>query len=102
MVETEILQILEQMSEPLKLEILHYAKYLAANYIEVISEQPLSPTEKQETLEVLPFSNRNERPIVRAESEEAAERKYGYGSLAGQIIMSDDFDEPLEDLKEYM
>jgi Protein of unknown function (DUF2281) len=27
---------------------------------------------------------------------------YGYGSLAGKIIMSDDFDEPLEDLREYM
>lgn len=30
------------------------------------------------------------------------EKKSGYGSLAGQIIMSDDFDEPLEDLQEYM
>jgi Protein of unknown function (DUF2281) len=26
----------------------------------------------------------------------------GYGSWAGQIVMSDDFDAPLEDLKEYM
>ncbi|MEG4573538.1 hypothetical protein QUA56_12705 [Microcoleus sp. N3A4] len=26
----------------------------------------------------------------------------GYGSLACQIVMSDDFDLPLEDLKEYM
>ena len=30
------------------------------------------------------------------------EEKYGYGSLAGKITMSDDFDEPLEDLQEYM
>lgn len=33
---------------------------------------------------------------------EDEERKHGYGSWAGQIIMSDDFDEPLEDLAEYM
>ncbi|WP_228056916.1 DUF2281 domain-containing protein [Tychonema sp. LEGE 07203] len=26
----------------------------------------------------------------------------GYGGWAGQIVMSDDFDLPLEDLKEYM
>jgi len=30
------------------------------------------------------------------------EKSHGYGSMAGQIIMSRDFDEPLEDLKEYM
>ncbi|MBD2579310.1 DUF2281 domain-containing protein [Oscillatoria sp. FACHB-1406] len=29
------------------------------------------------------------------------EKKYGYGSLARKITMSDDFDEPLEDFKEY-
>jgi hypothetical protein len=30
------------------------------------------------------------------------DKRYGYGSLAGKMIMSDDFDEPLEDLAEYM
>lgn len=29
-------------------------------------------------------------------------KKYGYGSLTGQIIMSDDFNKPLEDLNDYM
>ena len=28
--------------------------------------------------------------------------EHGYGNWAGQIIMSNDFDEPLEDLAEYM
>jgi hypothetical protein len=28
--------------------------------------------------------------------------KYGYGSLAGKITMSEDFDAPLEDFAEYM
>jgi Protein of unknown function (DUF2281) len=27
---------------------------------------------------------------------------HGFGSWQGQIIMAEDFDEPLEDLKEYM
>ncbi|MEC4803786.1 MAG: DUF2281 domain-containing protein [Jaaginema sp. PMC 1079.18] len=30
------------------------------------------------------------------------ERKYGYGSLAGKLIIPDDFDEPLAELEEYM
>ncbi|NEO16602.1 DUF2281 domain-containing protein [Moorena sp. SIO3E8] len=34
--------------------------------------------------------------------QENLETAQGYGSWAGQIIMSDDFDEPLEDLAEYM
>jgi hypothetical protein len=28
--------------------------------------------------------------------------RQGFGSWQGQIIMAEDFDEPLEDLKEYM
>jgi Protein of unknown function (DUF2281) len=32
------------------------------------------------------------RQVVRAEAD------YGFGSLAGQIVMADDFDEPLDDL----
>ncbi|WP_030008182.1 DUF2281 domain-containing protein [Picosynechococcus sp. NKBG042902] len=30
------------------------------------------------------------------------EKKYGYGSLAGKLVVPDDFDEPLEELAEYM
>jgi len=35
-------------------------------------------------------------------SQEKLEEIHGYGSWVGQIFMSDDFDQPLEDLKEYM
>ncbi|WP_293129366.1 DUF2281 domain-containing protein [Microcoleus sp. bin38.metabat.b11b12b14.051] len=35
-------------------------------------------------------------------SQEKLEELHGYGSWADQIVMSDDFDQPLEDLKEYM
>ncbi|WP_461246329.1 DUF2281 domain-containing protein [Treponema sp. R6D11] len=37
-------------------------------------------------------------PKVAVKSEE----KCGFGCLKGQIKMSDDFDEPLEDFKDYM
>ncbi|MBF2088181.1 MAG: DUF2281 domain-containing protein [Synechococcales cyanobacterium K44_A2020_017] len=40
--------------------------------------------------------------LLDTEQKAALEKKYGYGSLAGKIIMSDDFDEPLEDLEDYM
>jgi hypothetical protein len=54
------------------MELLHYAEYLREKY----------PDNKQ--------------------SQEKMETDRAYGSWAGQIIMSDDFDEPLEDLLEYM
>ncbi|MEY2978517.1 MAG: hypothetical protein ACO31I_14065 [Prochlorotrichaceae cyanobacterium] len=31
-----------------------------------------------------------------------ANRRYGYGSLAGKLVVPDDFNEPLEDLQDYM
>ena len=40
-------------------------------------------------------------PIINNFSQ-GMETAHGYGSWAGQIIMSDDFDEPLGDLAEYM
>lgn len=33
---------------------------------------------------------------------EQTEKKYGYGSLAGKLVVPDDFDELLEELAEYM
>lgn len=68
----EIFQTLVKMPESLKTEILHYAKYLLDRYAQSESHSA--------TLEGI----------------------QGYGSWVGQIFMSDDFDQPLEDLKEYM
>ena len=68
----QIFQTVVKMPESLKQEILHYAKYLLEKH---------GKTES---------------------SAEQLEQPHGYGSWAGQIVMSDDFDEPLEDLKEYM
>lgn len=72
--DTEILQTIVQMPESLKREILHYAKYLIVNHAQEIT-QDAPPT-----------------------------RKRRVGILKGTFVLPlpDDFDEPLEDFKEYM
>ncbi|MEB3280257.1 MAG: DUF2281 domain-containing protein [Lyngbya sp.] len=73
-VDAEIVQTLSQMPEPLKQELLHYAKYLIENYSKNTSEENLTP------------------------------KKQRSGILKGTFVLPlpDDFNEPLEDFKEYM
>ncbi len=75
-IDAEILQTISTMPQSLKLELLHYAQYLLENYAE---ESPSQPEEK---------------PIKKRRS----------GILKGTFVLPlpDDFDEPLEDFKEYM
>ncbi len=70
--DTALWKAIAQMPDALKVKILHYAEFLLAKY----------PNTQKTT--------------------EKTEQSHGYGSWAGQIIMSDDFDEPLEDLQDYM
>ncbi|MDY7049736.1 MAG: DUF2281 domain-containing protein [Microcystis panniformis WG22] len=73
-VDTKILETVEAMPELLKIELLHYAEYLMANYqSDVIIEKP-------------------------------SFRKRRSGILQGTFTLplSDDFDESLEDFQEYM
>ncbi|MEA5477596.1 DUF2281 domain-containing protein [Pseudanabaena galeata UHCC 0370] len=44
----------------------------------------------------------NKYPIAKTVEEQPTKQQHGYGSWAGQIFMSSDFDEPLEELEEYM
>ena len=76
--ETEIIQTITQMPESLKQELFHYANYLINNYSASIA-QPEIP---QET------------PIKKRRS----------GILQGTFVLplAEDFDEPLDDFKEYM
>lgn len=74
--ETKILEAISQMPETLKQEILHYAQYLIEKYSRNSEEQE--------------------------ELEQPKQKRGGFGILKGKIWMSDDFDEPLEDMKEYM
>ena len=64
--ELALWQVVISLPESLKTELLHYAEYLREKY----------PNGQQ--------------------YQEKMENAHGYGSWAGQIIMSDDFDEPLE------
>ncbi len=72
--------------------------------------ETLSNDYQQLALEFVEFlqNKQKQNQIIQAKSvdiyshKEDEHKRYGYGSLAGQIIMSDDFDEPLEDLVEYM
>lgn len=75
-IEAELLKTLNQMPESLKQEVLHYAKYVAANY---------TPSE-----------------VEHSHTNQTKDKRGGFGALAGKIWMSEDFDEPLEDLEEYM
>ncbi len=78
MIESKILKELETLPDFLQIEVLHYIEFLQDRYVKN-SLSSRSQTTNQET-----------------------EQRHGYGSMAGQLIMSVDFDEPLEDLEEYM
>lgn len=72
MIQPAILEKLESLPEPLQLKVLDYIDSL-------IEEQN------------------------QASNSEKLPKKYRVaGTMKGMIIMSDDFDEPLEDLKDYM
>ncbi|AVH63263.1 hypothetical protein CDG77_18390 [Nostoc sp. 'Peltigera membranacea cyanobiont' 213] len=73
--ELALWKVFISLPESLKTELLHYAEYLREKY---------------------PHNQHNQQ------SQEKIETVRGYGSWANKIIMSDDFDEPLEDLAEYM
>ncbi|MBW4513677.1 MAG: DUF2281 domain-containing protein [Timaviella obliquedivisa GSE-PSE-MK23-08B] len=72
MLETAILDNLEKLPESLKEDVLHYVEALVAQH-----SKTLAATEKPA-------------------------RRGALGILKGKIKIADDFDEPLEDLKDYM
>jgi mRNA-degrading endonuclease RelE of RelBE toxin-antitoxin system len=72
MIETAILKNIEKLPESVKQAVLDYIEFLVNRYAE---EAP--------------------------KTEKAAKRG-GLGIWKGKIWISDDFDEPLEDLKDYM
>lgn len=71
-IETAILQNLEKLPESVKQAVLDYTEFLASRYT-------------RESSQITKNSKRG-----------------GLGIWKGKIWMSDDFDEPLEDLKDYM
>jgi len=99
-------KILASMSATLKLEILHYAEYLSQKNAakDILTSQNDSEfSQQQQVNSKTLFGCMKETFVLPLHDDfDETEEKYGYGSLAGKITMSDDFDEPLEDLQEYM
>lgn len=72
MISPQLIDTLDRLPPALQKEVLHYAQYLAAQ-----QAQSLTP---------------EQTPIKYRQA----------GILKGMFIMADDFDAPLEDLKDYM
>jgi len=89
MIQPTLLEKLEVLPESLQTEVLNYVEFLLERHRK---SKPSSLLELREEL----------RQELAQLTPEEAEKRYGYGSLKGKIIMPDDFDEPLEDLAEYM
>jgi hypothetical protein len=74
----EVLKIFAKMPDALKVEVLHYAEYLLSK-----------GTEKSSGFAIT--------------SDDLPKKKYRQaGTMTGLIVMSDDFDEPLAEMQEYM
>jgi len=74
----EILKIFAKMPDTIKIEVLHYAEYLLNKGIEKSSGIAIA-------------------------SNDIPQKKYRQaGTMAGLIVISDDFDEPLAEMQEYM
>ena len=74
----EILKIFAKMPDTIKIEVLHYAEYLLNKGIEKSSG-------------------------IAIVSNDIPQKKYRQaGTMAGLIVISDDFDEPLAEMQEYM
>jgi Protein of unknown function (DUF2281) len=78
MVQPVILEKLEQLPEAMQMKVLHYIESLLVRH------------------------DQGPKPAKNEPTQDNSEVHLGYGSLEGQIWMSDDFDEPLEDLQDYM
>jgi hypothetical protein len=72
MISPQLIETLDKLPPNLQAEILHYAEYLAAKYAETLPSETPSQIYRRA------------------------------GTMKGMFTMSDDFDTPLEDLKDYM
>ncbi|PZV11098.1 MAG: hypothetical protein DCF20_20240 [Pseudanabaena sp.] len=74
----EVLKIFAKMPDALKIEVLHYAEYLLNKGIAKSSDVAIA-------------------------GDDIPKKKYRQaGTMTGLILMSDDFDEPLAEMQEYM
>lgn len=77
------------------------APYIFQNY------EALPPELQREAADFIEFlllkwQRQTDQAPTHPAADIAALRRAGFGALKGQIWMSEDFDEPLDDFKEYM
>ncbi|MGF1575095.1 MAG: DUF2281 domain-containing protein [Cyanophyceae cyanobacterium] len=72
MLSPQLIATLDNLPPDLQVEILHYAEYLAAQYAKISPPAPPPQLYRQA------------------------------GTMKGMFVMAEDFDAPLEDLKDYM
>ena len=108
-IESAILKNIENLPESVKEAVFIYTIFLAHQYRKKNPEKTEQDSEDNQPVFIegtfrLPLPADFDRPIESMSAEQRAllEKKYGYGSLAGKITMADDFDGPLEDLRDYI
>lgn len=108
MIQPTIIEKLEKLPESLQTEVLHYIEFLLEKHTtqaaqeETPKKRRLPGSMKGTFMLPLPDNLDESLDLTNAAARTEYEKKYGYGSLAGKMVISDDFDEPLEDLKDYM
>ncbi|MGF1522869.1 MAG: DUF2281 domain-containing protein [Leptolyngbyaceae cyanobacterium] len=109
MIQPAILQKLETLPESLQTEVLHYIEFLLEKHHAQGKTSEVQPKQLQLANSIegtfslpLPEDIDSSSELMGDAAKGSYEEKYGYGSLAGKVTISDDFDEPLEDLKDYM
>jgi hypothetical protein len=108
-IESAILKNIENLPDSVKEAVFIYTEFLAHQYRKQNLEEIKQDSEDDQPVSIegafkLPLPADYDRPTesMSAEQKATLDKRYGYGSLAGKITMADDFDEPLEDLKDYM
>lgn len=109
-IDTEIFQAIVKMPESLKKEILHYAEYLLEKHAKTESSQAeveqLHGYGSWAVQSVMSEENTSNACLEYQPEipEEEKPKKRRSGILKGTFVLPlpDDFDEPLEDFKEYM
>jgi len=88
MLQTTLLETLNKLPESLQQEVLHYAEFLAEKYAKA----------EPQAEGLLPVGEVN----LPSQQAEMTKKHRQAGTMKGMFIMSDDFDEPLEEFKDYM
>ncbi len=100
MVQAAILEKLEQLPEALQTEVLHYIEFLAEKYAKDTPTEAPPKKRKAGLLKGKIQIIEGEEETVESESEK--KKRGGLEILKGKFWMADDFDAPLEDMKDYM